>query len=397
MVRDPGLIRRSFGLQKEIEPTLQSQYHSELIEAIKRNEYHIVFGEYEVFLAREFGFCYGVDRAVNLAYETRRQFPNRRIIITHEIIHNPRVNQNLKDMGVEFMTGAAPDDSRWDAVGANDVVLLPAFGASAELTERLKATGATIVDTTCGSVMNVWRRVQTYQREGYTAIIHGKHSHEETIATKSRAGKYIVVLDMRQVDMLCDYIEGRGGREAFLREFEERCSPGFDPDADLKKVGIANQTTMLSSESLAIAGRVQQSIEHRYGSAEGHFRRFDTICSATQDRQDAMQEMLKRDLDLMLVVGGFNSSNTAHLLEIALQSCPAYHIYDATCIESLTRIQHSPLNSKQAAHTEDWFPSGARKIGFTAGASTPNSITGNCIKRTLELLGVTPIESAHLR
>src|SRR5437660_1642609 len=246
-------------------------------------------------LAREFGFCYGVDRAVEYAYETRTKFPEKRVFLVGEIIHNPHVNSKLLTMGVVILQ--RPDGGEFDfgTVRPEDVVILPAFGVTVKDFDRLRALGCVLVDTTCGSVLNVWKRVESYARDGFTAVIHGKVFHEETKATSSQvtkypAGRYVVVRDMGEARVVCAYIEGRADRAAFLKQFEHALSPGFDPDRDLLRVGVANQTTMLSGESLAIAGELQRSMVARYGAATlpEHFRTFDTICSATQDRQDAV-------------------------------------------------------------------------------------------------------------
>src|SRR5207245_747706 len=221
-----------------------------------------------------------------------------------------------------------------------DVVILPAFGVTVKDFERLRAVGCVLVDTTCGSVLNVWKRVDSYAKDGFTAVIHGKYYHEETKATSSQvtkypAGRYLVVRDMEDARQVCVYIEEAGSAELFLRRFAGKMSPGFDPDRDLIRVGVANQTTMLSGESLAIAAELRKSMAKRYGEAAlpEHFRTFDTICSATQDRQDAVLKLIADPLDLMVVIGGYNSSNTTHLAAICHDKAPTYHIEDASCID----------------------------------------------------------------
>ena len=275
------------------------------------------------------------------------------------------------------------------------MVLLPAFGVSTGELARLQATGCVIVDTTCGSVANVWRRVERYAREGFTSVVHGKYNHEETIATCSRAesakgSKYLVVKDLDQAELVCDYIQGKGDRERFLSTFQKSASKGFDPDRDLDKVGVANQTTMLSSDSLEIARRIERAFTDRYGEEEldERFLSFDTICSATQERQDAVLELTAKNLDLMIVIGGFNSSNTGHLCEIAAEHFPTYHIDDPSRIESLDRIHHKKPFADEILITDGWLPSGFCRIGFTAGASTPNQVVGQVMTRILELKGV---------
>src|SRR5919106_5601228 len=312
-------FRRGFGLKAEIEGRLTADYHSAVVEALRANQYRLAVGRLTFRLAREFGFCYGVDRAVDYAYETRVKFPERRLYLVGEIIHNPHVNQKLRDMDVRFLTRNEAGEFDFSPIIPDDVVILPAFGVTIGDFERLRKIGCVLVDTTCGSVLNVWKRGDSYARDGFTAIIHGKHWHEETKATASQVmkypqGRYLVVFDMNEARTVCDYIE-RGGDAAALRErFAKAISPGFDFERDLERVGIANQTTMLSGESLAIAEEVRCSMVRRHGEAAGeHFRSFDTICSATQERQDAVVALLEEPLDVMVVVGGYNSSNTCHL------------------------------------------------------------------------------------
>jgi 4-hydroxy-3-methylbut-2-enyl diphosphate reductase len=346
-----------------------------------------------VYLAQEFGFCYGVDRAIDYAYQTRAKFPERRIFLTNEIIHNPRVNAKLQEMGILFLSGPYACGISAEDIKEEDVVIMPAFGTTVKELDALQKRGCVMVDTTCGSVMSVWKRVESYAREGFTSIVHGKFDHEETLATCSRAsqypnGKFLVVRDKQEAQIICDYIEGRGNREAFLNHFApEAMSPGFDPDRDLAHVGCANQTTMLSSESMEIANMLQASIERCYGKEElpKRFGHFDTICSATQERQDAVLKLAREGMDLMIVVGGYNSSNTGHLVEISLEFCPAYHVKDASCILTQSKIQHKKVFSADIIETENWLPEGKLKIGITAGASTPNRVIEEVIARILEV------------
>ncbi len=388
------IIRKSFGLKEEIRPQLEASYHSPLIERIKKEGFRLQAGDVTIALAEEFGFCYGVDRAVDYAYETRARFPKKRIFLTNEIIHNPRVNTKLLEMGIQFLSGPYKTEGGVETVTEEDVVIIPAFGTTMKDLSDLQKKGCVLVDTTCGSVMSVWKRVESYAREGFTSIIHGKYDHEETQATSSRAtqypgGKYLIVRDKAQAGELCDYIEGRGDRKKFLETFCEACSPGFDPDRDLGRVGCANQTTMLSSESLEIANRLQESIARRWGAEElpKRFRHFDTICSATQDRQDAVLKLAGEGVDLMMVVGGYNSSNTGHLVEISLEFCPAYHVKDASCILSCGEIEHKPVSEKEPVRTKEWLPVGPVTVGVTAGASTPNRVIEEVIERILEVRG----------
>src|SRR5215213_10281165 len=313
-------FRRGFGLKAEIEGQLTADYHSTVVELMRARQHRLDVGPLRFRLAKEFGFCYGVDRAVDYAYETRRKFPDRPLYLVGEIIHNPHVNQKLRDMGVHFL--ARGDDGAFDfsGIGPEDVVIMPAFGVTMGDFERLRAIGCVLVDTTCGSVLNVWKRVESYARDGYTAIIHGKHYHEETKATASQVmkypgGRYLVLLNMDEARIVCDFIEREGEPAPIAARFGRVASPGFDFGRDLVRVGIANQTTMLSGESLAIAAEIGRSMARRYGeeALAGHFRSFDTICSATQERQDAVLALIEEPLDVMVVVGGYNSSNTCHL------------------------------------------------------------------------------------
>jgi 4-hydroxy-3-methylbut-2-en-1-yl diphosphate reductase len=391
-------FRKGFGLKGAIEGALTADYHSRVVDAIRASGYTLEVGDLTFRLAGEFGFCYGVDRAVEYAYETRTKFPDKRTFLVGEIIHNPHVNQKLAAMGVQFLHRPEGRDGEFDfsAVSAEDVVILPAFGVTVRDFERLRKTGCVLVDTTCGSVLNVWKRVESYARDGFTALIHGKNYHEETKATSSQVnkyegGKYLVVRDMTEARLVCDYIEGRGNREQFLQHFKGKMTPGFDPDRDLQRVGVANQTTMLSGESLAIAAEVRKSMARRYGetAASEHFRTFDTICSATQERQDAVLKLIAEPLDLMVVIGGYNSSNTTHLAAICNEKVPTYHIEDAACIDvedGSIRFRPVGLHSSEERR-ERWLPAGPARIGITAGASTPNNKIGETIERIAALRG----------
>jgi 4-hydroxy-3-methylbut-2-enyl diphosphate reductase len=391
-------FRRGFGLKAEIEGRLTADYHSAVVERLRANQYELTAGPLTFRLAREFGFCYGVERAVDYAYETRHKFPDRRLYLVGEIIHNPHVNQKLSDMGVRFLTRG--DDGQFDfsPIQTEDVVILPAFGVTVEDFERLRTVGCVLVDTTCGSVLNVWKRVESYARDGFTAVIHGKHYHEETKATASQVtrhpgGRYLVVLNHDEAGAVCDFIEHGGDSTALAARFARGVSPEFDFERDLVRVGIANQTTMLSGESLAIAREIGASMARRYGEAalSEHFRSFDTICSATQERQDAVVALLDRPLDLMLVVGGYNSSNTCHLAALVRsRGVPVYHIEDADAVDPAARtLRHQPIGTKQEAVATDWLGP-ARVIGMTAGASTPNNKIGETIVRICETAGVEP-------
>jgi len=382
----PLIFRKGLDLKHEVAGTLAESYHSDLIAAIKEKDYQFQAGRLTVHLAREFGFCYGVDRAVDYAYQARMRFPERPIVLTGEIIHNPHVNAQLRAQGIRFLTD--PGESI-DALTPDDVVILPAFGVTIELLEQLDRQGCTLVDTTCGSVLNVWKNVRRYTADGFTSIIHGKFWHEETRATASQAaqdgGHYLVVLDREEAGAACEYIRAGGDRGRFLAQFGRAVSPGFEPDRDLEHVGCANQTTMLSSESLSIAEMFREAIRSRFGDAEldRRFRTFDTICSATQDRQDAVAALLaERPLDLMIVIGGYNSSNTCNLARICEPRVPTFHIAEPACLVSSLEIRHKPVGGKDERLSTGWLPPfGPVSVGLTSGASTPDNLVGTVIRR----------------
>ena len=386
-------FRRGFGLKAAIDGQLSTDYHSAIVESMRANGNRLSAGRLTFRLAKEFGFCYGVDRAVEYAYETRTKFPDRRLFLVGEIIHNPHVNANLARMGVTFLERDGEFD--FSGITADDVVIIPAFGVTLRDFERLRAIGCVVVDTTCGSVLNVWKRVESYARDGFTSVIHGKYHHEETKATASQVsrylgGRHLIVLDRAEARVVCDWIEGRGDPSELAARFSNACSVGFDFTTDLERVGVANQTTMLSGESLAIAAEFKASLARRYGedSITEHFRSFDTICSATQERQDAVVKLLDEPIDMMLVIGGYNSSNTCALAALAeSRGVRAYHIEDADNIDAAKRsIRHRPVGSKAEVTTPDWLGS-ATNIGVTAGASTPNNKIGETIVRACETAG----------
>jgi 4-hydroxy-3-methylbut-2-enyl diphosphate reductase len=398
MPADNTYVRKGFGLKAEVEGVLAADYDGRLVELLRAGSHTLTAGGLTVRLAREFGFCYGVERAVDYAYQTRVKFPDRRIFLVGEIIHNPHVNDKLREMGIEILAQGA-DGFDYSAITVADVVILPAFGVTVADFATLRELGCVVVDTTCGSVLNVWKRVESYARDGLTALIHGKHYHEETRATASQVerypgGRYIVVRDMDEALVVCDYIEGRGDRGRFMERFSRASTPDFDPERDLRRVGVANQTTMLARESLAIGEAVGASMERAHGPEyrAGNFRTFDTICSATQDRQDAVLELLAEPLDVMIVVGGYNSSNTMSLAALCAERVPTYHVADAGSIDpEKGLIRHLPIGGHDEIVTSDWLPThdGAR-VGLTAGASTPNNKIGETVARIFAARGVDP-------
>ena len=383
----PSLIfRKGLDLKQAVAGMLAESYHSDVIGKIKANDFAYRAGRLTVHLAREFGFCYGVDRAVDYAYQTRQRFPDRSVYLTGEIIHNPHVNEKLRAMGIRFLSDGG---RRIDELGPSDVVILPAFGVTVAMLQQLDRQGCTMVDTTCGSVLNVWKNVRRYSDGGYTSLIHGKVWHEETQATASQAvaygGRYLVIYDDREAEEVCDYVRHGGDRDAFLQAFSSVASPGFDPDRDLRRIGLANQTTMLMSESLAIGEMFKAATIDRWGELAlgDHYQAFDTICSATQDRQDAVEALIReRPIDVMVVIGGYNSSNTANLARICAAARPTYHVADPDCLVSPSEIRHRPVGAKAETATTAWLPAdGPVNVGLTSGASTPDNLVGAAIAK----------------
>jgi 4-hydroxy-3-methylbut-2-enyl diphosphate reductase len=374
--------RKGFGHQEEVATVLESEYQSNLIQEIRDRNYTLTRGDVTIRLAEAFGFCWGVERAVAIAYETRQHFPQEKIWITNEIIHNPSVNQRLKEMEVQFIE-VHHGEKDFTVVDRGDVVILPAFGASVQEMQLLNDKGSTIVDTTCPWVSKVWNTVEKHKKKDYTSIIHGKYNHEETIATSSFANKYLVVLNLKEAEYVCDYILNGGDRSEFMTKFAKACSAGFDPDVDLIRVGIANQTTMLKTETEEIGKLFERTMMKKYSTAElnEHFQSFNTICDATQERQDAMFKLVDENIDLMLVIGGYNSSNTTHLQEIAIErGIPSYHIDSDARILDGNRIEHKPLG-QDLVITKNWLPAGKITIGVTSGASTPDKVVEDAIER----------------
>jgi len=383
-------------IMEQVQAQVEQHYRSVVVEKLRASGNVLCAGGLTVRLAKQFGFCYGVERAIDLAYAARKVFKDKKLYILGEIIHNPEVNEQIRRMGIKTLTGEHPEASL-DDVTADDAVIIPAFGADVSTMDRLKTIGCQLVDTTCGDVLSVWKRVTQYASDHATSIIHGKAWHEETKATSSRAlakgpGHYLVVYNLEETDYVCDYIRHGGNKDEFLKKFEGAHSPGFDPDRDLQCIGLANQTTMLRSETEEVQRRLRQAMRDRYGDAElpRRYRFFDTICGATQERQDALGDLLQQPLDLMIVVGGYNSSNTSHLVEMSEKRCPTYFIKAASKILSHTRIQHFDLHQQKEIETEHWLPEGRPvSIGVTAGASCPNNLIEETIRRLFELRGVS--------
>jgi 4-hydroxy-3-methylbut-2-enyl diphosphate reductase len=391
----PVVFRKGLDLKEAVAADLAAAYHSRIVDDLKASGFVQTTGRLTLHLAKEFGFCYGVDRAVDYAYQTRKKFPSRRVFLTGEIIHNPHVNDRLREKGIRILTDAGEDRS---TLGPDDVVILPAFGVSIGELAELAHQGCTLVDTTCGSVLNVWKNVRRYAQDGFTSVIHGKVHHEETRATASQAtqypdGHFLIVRDEAEAELACEFIRRGGDPAAFIARFGDAVSAGFDPARHLERIGCANQTTMLMTESLRIGEMFRAAMIDRYGEADlaTRFRAFDTICSATQERQDAVVALLdEQRLDLVVVIGGYNSSNTCNLARICAERAATFHIAEPDCLVSPSEIRHRPIGAPSTADVpeqvgHDWLPGGPVNVGLTAGASTPNNIVGQVIERLARL------------
>jgi len=378
-----------------VQAQVLSHYRSDLVERIRASGHILSAGELTIKLAKEFGFCYGVERAIDLAYAARRAYPDRRIFLLGEIIHNPEVNDQIQRMGIVTIA-SKPGDEEINQLRPEDIVIIPAFGTEVATRRKLEEKGCLFVDTTCGDVMSVWKRVRQYSKDQVTSIIHGKSWHEETKATSSQArasggGHYLVVFTLAETDYVCNYIIHGGNKSEFLNKFKGAYSEGFDPDIHLQAIGVANQTTMLRGETEDVQRRLRQAMIEKYGGQEidRHFRFFDTICGATQDRQDALGKLLQDPLDLLLVIGGYNSSNTSHLAEMGEAKLATYFIKNAAKMESEKLIHHYDQHQHKEIETRDWLPSGKVTVGITAGASCPNNLIEDAIRRLFELRGIS--------
>lgn len=382
-------------IMEAVQAQVLSHYRSELVERIRANGGVLSADNLTVKLAKEFGFCYGVERAIDLAYAARKSFPvEKSIFLLGEIIHNPEVNDQIRNLGIKTISNK-PTDAEMGQLTREDVVIIPAFGTEVATRRKLEEKGCVLVDTTCGDVMSVWKRVRQYSKDHVTSIIHGKAWHEETKATSSQArahgdGHYLVVFTLADTDYVCNYILHGGNKAEFLKKFEGAHSEGFDPDLHLNAIGVANQTTMLRGETEEVQRRLRAAMSEKYGAAEldRHFRFFDTICGATQDRQDALEKLLHEPMSLLLVIGGYNSSNTSHLAEMGEAKLPTYFIKNAAKLASDKLIQHYDQHEKREVETRDWLPAGRITVGITAGASCPNNLIEDVIRRLFELRGI---------
>jgi 4-hydroxy-3-methylbut-2-en-1-yl diphosphate reductase len=378
-----------------VQAEVLSHYRSDLVERIRAQGHVLSAGDLTIKLAKEFGFCYGVERAIDLAYAARRAYPDRRIFLLGEIIHNPEVNDQIRRMGIVTIAGK-PRDEEINQLQPGDIVIIPAFGTEVATRLKLEAKGCQFVDTTCGDVMSVWKRVRQYSKDSVTSIIHGKAWHEETMATSSQArasgaGHYLVVFTLAETDYVCNFILHGGDKSEFLKKFKGAYSEGFDPDVHLQAIGVANQTTMLRGETEEVQRRLKAAMAQKHGEADlaRHFRFFDTICGATQDRQDALEKLLRQPPDLLLVIGGYNSSNTSHLAEMGEAKLPTYFIKNAAKMVSDKLIHHYNQHKHEEVETHDWLPTGKVTVGITAGASCPNNLIEDAIRRLFELRGIS--------
>ena len=393
-VKAPRVNLRTPDVMAAVQAQVESHYRSDIVDRLRLGGGTLTRRGVTIKLAKQFGFCYGVERAIDLAYAAAKVFTDRRLFILGEIIHNPEVNDQIRALGIKNLIGK-DKEADVENLTAEDVVIVPAFGTEVSTFAKVKELGCQIVDTTCGDVMSVWKRVRQNANDDVTSIIHGKASHEETKATASRAtqngrGHYLVVLTLEDTDFVCNYIRHGGDKGEFLERFRGGYSEGFDPDLHLRRVGVANQTTMMRDETEEVQHRIEAAIRDRDGAekARESFRFFDTICGATQERQDALSDMLKSRMDLLLVVGGYNSSNTSHLAEMGEAKLPTYFIRNASRLETRERIVHYSQHKKREIATSPWLPEEPVIIGVTAGASCPNNLIEETILRVFELHGI---------
>lgn len=387
------------------------QYRSPLVSAIKqqrkaadkmKRDYTptvLKIGTLEVILARHFGFCYGVENAIEIAFRAVEENPDKRIFLLSEMIHNPGVNADLTGLGVRFIMDTKGNMLiDWDEIGADDVVIIPAFGTTLELEQRLKEKGIDPAryETTCPFVEKVWNRAEKIGNDGYTIVVHGKPRHEETRATFSHSKAHtptVVVRDMEQAVVLGKYISGELEADTFYTTFEGQYSAGFDVTKDLARIGVVNQTTMLASDTQAIADHLKSVILKHYNvPPERTNERFadtrDTLCYATNDNQGAVKGMLEQEADLALVIGGYNSSNTSHLAELCEQRLPTYYINNEHCLLSADKVSHYDQHKYEELTTDNYMPNKQPlRVMVTSGASCPDALVERVIQRLALLTG----------
>lgn len=386
------------------------QYRSPLITAIKQQRKaadkmkkdftptRLDMGVLQIMLARHFGFCYGVENAIEISFRAVSENPGKRIFLLGEMIHNPGVNADLLAMGVRFMmdTGGNMLIS-WDELTSDDIVIIPAFGTTLELEHKLREKGIepSTYETTCPFVEKVWNRAEKIGKDGYTIVVHGKPKHEETRATFSHSREHtptVVVKDMKEAEHLARYITGQLPATQFYTDFEGQYSAGFNVEQDLQRIGVVNQTTMLASETQGIADYLKSiMVAHYQLSSEQVGTRFsdtrDTLCYATNDNQSAVQGMLATTANIALVIGGYNSSNTSHLVELCEEKLPTYFINHEDCLVSADTIRHFDLHDHQEKTTTAYIPTQRPlKVMITSGASCPDALVERVIQRLSQLV-----------
>jgi len=388
-------------------------YRSPLITAIKKKRKEqdrmkkdfspttLDFGPVKISLARHFGFCYGVENAIEIAFKTIEQNPEKRIFLLSEMIHNPQVNHDLQSQGIQFLQDTSGRQLiPFEDLNADDIVLIPAFGTTLEIEKKLAAVGIKTepYNTTCPFVEKVWNRSEVIANKNYTVIIHGKPSHEETRATFSHAaahGPALVIKDMEEAIKLASFINEKKSKEEFYSQFANQYSAGFNPHVDLQRIGVVNQTTMLASDTQAIADFLKTTILRNYQQDDAVADTRDTLCYATLDNQTAVKGLLNTTADLAIVVGGYNSSNTSHLVELCEEKLPTYYIENASKINTANEIVHFDLHEKKEKTTTGFFPSKEPlHILLTSGASCPDALVEAVIEKIIGFFpGARPIES----
>lgn len=358
------------------------------------------FGPLRVWIARNFGFCFGVENAVEIAYRAISDYPDRRLFMLSEMIHNPQVNNDLRRRGMQFLRSSTGDQLiDFSTLKPDDIVVIPAFGTTLEIKQELKQMGVDVrtYDTTCPFVKKVWRRSAQIGDQGYTVVIHGKRLHEESRASFSHAsvhGPVIVIRDIDDAKDLCRVIQGEKDRAYFLDRFRNCYSEGFDPDRDLERIGVVNQTTMLVTETQEVTDILRSAVIARYGTDENFADTSDTLCYATYENQEAARAMLEQPLDLALVVGGYNSSNTSQIVSLCNSVIPTYFIRGADEIENRDRIHHYNYPTMEVRTTVDWIPDRRPvSIAITSGASCPDMLVDEVIRRVVAFFdGTAPLK-----
>lgn len=364
------------------------------------------FGAVKIYMARHFGFCYGVENAIEIAYRCIEENPGKNIFLLSEMIHNPQVNSDLQERGVRFLQNSLGETLiPFSELSGDDIVIIPAFGTTLVIEEKLKQRGISphLYNTTCPFVEKVWNRGEQLGKKGYALIIHGKPAHEETRATFSRVASHspaLIIRDMEEAVQLKPYIQGEKSQAEFEAQFADRFSTGFNIAKDLKYIGVINQTTQLATDTQAIADYLKTVVENGAVEVEQDEKKYfadtrDTLCYATNDNQSAVREMLNQPADFAIVVGGYNSSNTSHLVELCEQKLPTYYIREAASIKSAEEILHFDWRNKKLLTTHDFIPSHRPvSVLLTSGASCPDALVEEVIYRIVELFPeAEPVET----